>query len=116
MAEDLTLTDPIQPPTPPAKTKIRVVGMRLDMEEMTAIGGTAPAPGMVDIRLRDNTGLLIQAQYTGPEAIDLMKWMNTANFSVNSMQKRVLQKLSADGKLPPGTVTGTPDSPSGGTF
>jgi hypothetical protein len=38
--------------------------------------------------------------------------MNTANFSVNSMQKRVLQKLTNDGKLPPGMITGTPDVPS----
>lgn len=43
------------------------------------------------------------------EAIKLMKMLNTANCSTKSMQKRILEKLAADGKIPSGTVTGTPD-------
>ena len=110
MAEELVLTDPIV--TPPVSTaKYRVVLIRLDRETVTA-ATHPPAPGLVQITLRDNNEVLSSYAYTGDEAIDLMKWLNTANFSVNSMHKRVLQKLSADGKLPPGTVTGTPETPS----
>lgn len=107
MAEELVLDDPIV--TPPASTTTyRVVSMLLDREVVTL---DATAPGLVSIRLRDNHDVETVCQYLGDEAIDLMKWMNTANFSTNSMHKRVLQKLTNDGKLPPGTVTGTPDPP-----
>ena len=108
MAEELVLTDPIQPAPPPPTTKYKVLAMLTDREAPTPAG-----PGLVRITVADDQGLRSYPEYTGAEAIDLMRWMNTANFSVNSMQKRVLQKLSGDGKLPPGTVTGTPDPPAG---
>jgi len=60
------------------------------------------------VTLESNLGTLLSHEYHGNEATDLMKWMNTANFSTTSMHKRILQKLSSDGVIY-GTVTGTPD-------
>jgi len=114
MAEELILTDPIV--TAPVSTeKYRVVVMHLDLEIETVIA-TPPQKGLVQIRLLDNHGVASSYEYLGDPAVQMMKWMNTANFSVNSMQKRVLQKLTQDGKLPPGEVTGTPDPPASDDF
>lgn len=102
--EQLELTDPVEK----AKTiaNFRVVNLDLDYETISFAGGE---PGVISIDLRDNNNELFTHQYFGKEATDMMKWMNTANFSVNSMHKRILQKLSNDGVLP-GTVTGAPDT------
>jgi hypothetical protein len=106
MAEELILTDPDVEPEK-VVTSYKVVGLNLDFEfPITA----TQEVGLVGIRLRDNLGGALHHQYEGDAAIDMMKWLNTANFSVNSMQKRILQKLSNDGVIP-GTVTGTPDPP-----
>lgn len=117
MAEELVLTDPIV--TAPVSTeKYRVRGLLLDLDGVGAglvvvsDPPEPPQPGLVRITLRDNHDVASQYEYTGTQAVEMMKWMNTANFSVNSMQKRVLQKLTQDGKLPPGNVTGTPDTPA----
>ena len=101
--EQLDLTNPV---TTPAVTtaNYRVIVLLLDWVQATAAG-----PGLVSITVRDNNGVESTYQYHGAEAISLMKWMNTANFTVNSIHKRILQKLSADGFLP-GTVTGAPDA------
>ena len=45
---------------------------------------------------------------TAASATAMIKQLNTANLTTKSMQKRILEKLSADGFLP-GTVQGTPD-------
>lgn len=116
MAEELVLVDPVVPPPLPPTTKYKVVGLNNDMETVTPPADLPPPPevpvmetGSVNIRVKDDTGKYTLCQYIGAEAIDLIKWMNTANFSVNSMQKRILQKLVADGKLPPGTIQGVPE-------
>lgn len=46
--------------------------------------------------------------YRGTEAADLMRSLNTANLSTNSLNKRVMNKLINDG-IVAGTVTGQPD-------
>lgn len=46
--------------------------------------------------------------YSGATAIALMTGLNTANLSTQSLHKRVLARLIADGKLT-GTVAGSPD-------
>jgi len=106
MAEDYTLTDPIVVPAE-STDKYKVSSMNLNMDCVFDTRG----PGLVVIELKDNNDVKTSYRYEGQQAIDMMKWMNTANFSVNSMQKRVLQKLSQDGMLPPGNVTGVPDPP-----
>lgn len=105
MAEELGLTNPdvIQPEV--KNTKYQVVVSTFDWEAQT-----------ITFRLKGD-GSYITAMYGGPmstqeekdQATKLMRTLNTANFTTKSMQKTILQKLSADGKIPPGTVTGTPD-------
>ena len=80
-------TDP--PPPPPAPPPV-------------------PEPGWVSIKLKDDAGKYSQYQYPGKKATQMIQSLNTANLSTKSMQKRILEKLAADGFLP-GTVQGTPD-------
>lgn len=46
--------------------------------------------------------------YSGTEATNLMRIMNTKNFSTKSIHKTILEKLLNDGYLD-GTISGTPD-------
>jgi len=62
---------------------------------------------LIFIRLSDGS-VYREFYYTGQEATDLMVLLNKANLSTNSLHKRVLNKLIADGKLT-GTVNGSPD-------
>lgn len=103
--EELVLTDPIVEPEK-VTNKYRVVALTLDMEVVAGVPGTPP--GLVAIKLRDNYDVPSSYQYIGPEAVTMIKTLNTANLTTKSLHKRVLEKLSNDGKLP-GTVTGTPD-------
>lgn len=120
MAEELILADPIQPPPPPSTTKYRISAITWDLEMVMPPSGSVvppevpapPEPGFVNVKVKDNNGGYTYCQYIGQEAHNMIKWLNTANFTTNSMQKRVLQKLMADGKLPLGTVQGTPESPA----
>lgn len=108
MSEELILTDPIEPPAPPpATTKYRVSSFTMDMD-IVMPSDTPGEPGMVTIKLVDNNAKLLMHQYTGKQASNMIKSLNTANLTTKSMHKRILEKLSADGVIP-GTVTGTPD-------
>jgi len=118
MAEELILTDPIVPAAPPPTTKYRVSAFTMDLEALAAPAAAPPSqpapvpePGLVSIKLKDDTGKYSFYQYTGAVAVTMIKQLNTANLTTKSMQKRILEKLSADGLLP-GTVQGTPDPPS----
>ena len=108
MAEDFTLTDPIVEPAT-TTNKYRIVSLLLTMEAPQILPGV---PSAVLIALRDNLGNPLHHQYTGQQATDYIKWINTANFTTKSMHKRILEKLTAEGVIPPGTVTGTPDPPT----
>lgn len=108
MAEYLELTDPVVTPAV-TTSKYRVIRLSLNWYPN-------PAPvehSHVDIGLQDEHGAPFDHRYTGQQAIDMMKWLNTANFSTTSMHKRILQTLSNQGILP-GTVTGTPEPPPAG--
>jgi hypothetical protein len=111
--EELTLTEPVVEPEK-IKNKLRVISLHMDHETPTLPPG---APGGVDkglfaIVLRDNYDNSYSYQYTGKAATDYIKYINTANFTTNSLHKRILNKLAADGLIPGGgTVTGTPDPP-----
>jgi hypothetical protein len=105
MAEELTLSTP---ETKPAVTNnsYQVIFTTFDWVGQTIV-----------INVRGQNGEMIYTGYGGPmatqaekdEATKLMRTLNTANLSTKSMQKRILEKLVADGKVPSGTVTGTPD-------
>lgn len=101
--ENLTLTNPEV--TPQITTaNYHVIAIQLYWEQQTII-----------ITLRGDNGELKTFTYGGPapddnraKATQLMIALNKMNFSVNSLQKRVIQQLVNDGFIA-GTVTGTPD-------
>lgn len=105
--EELILTDPV---VKPAETtnKYHVVSLTLDMEYAANPAIVGSLPGLILINLKDNNNARSNYRYEGKPATDMIKFLNTANLSVKSMHKRILEKLSADGLLP-GTVTGAPD-------
>lgn len=47
-------------------------------------------------------------EYRGQQAFDRLSTLNTANLTTKSLEQRILEVLVNDGKLPPGTVSGTP--------
>jgi hypothetical protein len=101
--EELVLTDPIvDPGTTVTKYKMLVLTLGLKMEMVPGQVGT------IFIQLEDEHGGKFTHTYSGQTAIDFIKYINTANFSTTSLNKRILQKLSNDGVIP-GTVTGAPD-------
>ncbi len=95
MPEVLTLTSTI---VVPDRTTYRVVRLVLDWNAQVVQVNTCGS---------DNVDLF--HEYLGSEAVALMTVLNTANLSTASLHKRVLQKLVTDGKLPAGTVSGTPE-------
>lgn len=118
MPEELILTTPLTPPAPPPTTKYRVSAFTMDLEMIvpsTTLPPPPPAPqpvpdpGWVNIKLKDDTGAYTTYQYVGKKAVQMIQTLNTANLTTKSLQKRILEKLSADGLLAGGTVSGTPD-------
>lgn len=93
MPEVLTLTLPI---ATPSITSYRVSRLVLDL----------PAKQLW-IALLDNNDQDHGYSYEGDPAVTLMNALNTANLSVKSLQRRILEKLAADGLLV-GTIGGTP--------
>lgn len=92
MSEELTLT------TPASVTTYRVQRLVLDW------------PGQrIKIVLSDQASRETLHGYRGAEAVLLMTALNKADLSVKSLHKRILERLDLDGKLPDGTVTGSPD-------
>ena len=106
--EELVLTDPVVEPEK-VTSKFRVVSLLMNHDTVGSTPGSEP--GLMVITLRDNFDKFYTHQYTGQQAIDYIKFINTANFTTKSMHKRILERLSADGVLP-GTVTGAPDPPA----
>ena len=109
--EELELTDPVVEPAKTTST-FKVMSVLFDLESLLVIPTPTQSTGpIVKLRLKDNLDKPYNYEYTGQTALDMIKFMNTANFTVKSMHKRILERLSADGVLP-GTVTGAPDPPA----
>lgn len=73
-------------------------------------------PIRVHIIYKSSQGELVSVVYadnpapvSGKTGADVVKDINTGNFSVNSLQKRILQLGAQDGYIGTGTVSGTPD-------
>lgn len=94
MPEQLDLTAPI---VPPSRTTYAIRRITLDWNAQ-----------VIQVVLGGSDGVEVLAEYTGPTASTLMMTLNTANLSTISLNKRILNKLVLDGKLPSGTVSGTP--------
>lgn len=66
----------------------------------------------VHVREWDGTnysGQVISLGYEGQEAYDLIVALNKVNLSTTSLQRRVINRLVTDGKLPPGVAGGVVD-------
>lgn len=95
--ESLTLTTPVSP-LMPTTTTYSIRGLILLWDEQ-----------FIAVRLRDNNGVTSNYYYTGAQAGTLMVALNKADLSAISLQRRILQQLVKDGKLPAGNVTGSPE-------
>lgn len=101
MAEIITLAAAIDPP----KTVFRIALIAFDWQN-----------AHITIHLRDWAGgafgdRTLEAHYTGAVATTLMTQLNKVNLSTagNSLHERVIDRLTADGKIPSGTRSGSPD-------
>ena len=84
------------PVIPPSITSWRVSLLHLDW------------PGaQIQIGLLGPNGETAGHVYSGLDAMNLMTALNTANLSVKSLHRRVMERLIADGRLL-GTISGTP--------
>ncbi len=92
MAEVLTLTAAI---VPPSRTTYRVRRMNLDVDALVIQAWVVGSDGSEQLIEWLNAGALLLA-------------LNTANLSVKSLQRRVLEQAVTDSKLTAGTVSGTP--------
>ncbi|MDP2319556.1 MAG: hypothetical protein Q8O42_09500 [Acidobacteriota bacterium] len=100
MAEIITLAA-VDPP----KTVFRIALIAFDW---------ANAHVKIHVREWDGSAFgerTIIAQYTGAVATAMMTQLNKVNLSTagNSLHQRVIARLLADGKLPAGNASGSPD-------
>lgn len=93
MAEELTLATPI---TTPANTGYRVVTLDLNWEEQ-----------YIRVVLRGTNQERLEHYWRSNVAITLMAALNTANLTIKSLHRRVMERLIVDGVIV-GSVTGTP--------
>ncbi len=87
MSEQHDLSAPI---VPPSLTYYRIVLLTLDWTN-----------SVIRVGLQSSDGALTYAMYEGALALTFMTALNTVNLSVSSLQRRILNRLAADGKLPP---------------
>lgn len=99
--ELITLATPV---VRPSRVSVVLTGLNFDLE------GQA-----VTVTWRDNNNERFSAFYptpagpVGPTGAALLTALNTANLTSNSLLRRTLLRLQADGYIPAGTVSGTPD-------
>ena len=94
MAEQITL---VTPAVPQVLTDYQVVYLEFDWDEPR-----------IAIRLRGPSGERIGHHYVGGTATTLMRMRNQVDLSTTSLQRRVLQRLVADGVIS-GAISGVPD-------
>lgn len=105
MAEQVTLTTPIDP----AKTVFRIALLAFDwMNQTITIHLREFNPAAVDPVPKFGERVIV-VMYSGAIAVTLMNQLNTINLSTQSLHQRVMARLIADGKIPAGTASGTPD-------
>lgn len=92
MAEILTLTSPI------SITTFDIVRVDFQWRDSRIL-----------VEFSDTTGKVIPAIWEGTAARNLMISLNKANLTSNTLRARIFSQAVTDGKLPAGTVTGTPD-------
>jgi hypothetical protein len=98
MAEQLNLSAPVVHPT---LSSYKVERTTLDRGQVEALAE-------IVIQLRGVNGEVFVHRYFGATARTLITQLNVANLTTTSLEKRILQRLTADGVLS-GTITGTPE-------
>jgi len=100
--------------TPETSPVITVTSYRLKSVFMDGetIAPTATERGQCIVVLKDNNGAYKSFEYKGEKAQEMIKFLNTSNNSVKSMQKRILEQLEKDGLIGAGDVSGAPDLPA----
>lgn len=92
MADEIALTVPAGAVT--GSTRVQIAVLVLDVEN-----------SLIHIELKGENGLRFVHKYSGAPAATMMTQLNTANLSTRSLQKRILDRLVADGAYT-GTITG----------
>jgi hypothetical protein len=104
--EKITLVDRVH--TDPGATEFRLQTLFIDALQPVVRAQLAEVTaGTFSFK---PAGKLLTCEYFGDDAAQLIVQLNTMNFSTVSMQKRVIQVCGKDGKIPPGTVSGTPST------
>lgn len=96
MPEVLTLSTPITN----NRTFYQFAFLHLD-------GWLEGSPHMV-VGVKGSDGVVLSFDYNGPQARTRLDIINRANYSVKSLTKSALEMLVTDGKIPAGSVTGSP--------
>jgi hypothetical protein len=106
--ETLTLTVAVQISTGVATFKVWLLHLRRSHPDR-------PAGILAIFREVDGGGAFlaggraIECRYEGTEAETLIITLNKSNLSTKSLEKRVVEKCQADGKLGAGSIAGAPD-------
>lgn len=103
MAEQLDLTSPYGPQT--SNWKIQAICLKRGYVPGT---GFVPERSSIDVELVGENGQWFTHRWTGTAADALILALNKVDLSAVSLQRRVFNRLVADGVFP-GTVSGTPD-------
>ena len=115
---EFTSPEPLGTPS----TDIRIIGLEILTE-----------PPLIRVMLKDSEGRLSNVYYreepaaaaipedpgppivpavpevTGNEVRDMIRFLNKADLSSKSLNKRIMERLLADGHIGAGTITGTPE-------
>ena len=67
------------------------------------------ARSRIQVWVRNPAGQTQAFKYEGAPAAQMMRVLNKADLRNNSLHKRILERLAADGHIEPGTVEGAPD-------
>ncbi len=102
--EKLTLTTPAFSSAGASEFKLAILELNRRSSVINAVFAEV-TPG-TSIFIPD--GRQLSCGYQGATADAMLILLNKANLSANSLEKRVTTTCQGDGKLPPGTVTGTP--------
>jgi hypothetical protein len=94
MAETFTLTTPI---ANPSRTTYIVQRIMLDIQN-----------SVIQVYLIGSDGIQVLCEWNGPLATTLLTQLNSANFTTTSFIKATINACATAGKIPPGSVSGTP--------
>ena len=95
MAEQLNLAAPAQ--AAPGTVTWKPFLLHLEWEQET-----------IKVAFRGDNGEYTSVGYVGAAAATLLAALNTADLSVKSLHRRIMERVLADGKFD-GTISGTPD-------